>query len=47
MQMPYDQTLPPELAELHKDTTQAIFGLEMTPKEAAEKMEQKAEETLE
>ena len=47
MQMPYDQTLPPELAELHKDTTQAIFSLEMTPKEAAEKMEQKAEETLE
>ncbi|MDQ0861894.1 ABC transporter substrate-binding protein [Bacillus sp. V2I10] len=46
MQMPYDQTLPPELAELHKDTTQAIYGLSMTPKEAAEKMEAKAKELL-
>jgi raffinose/stachyose/melibiose transport system substrate-binding protein len=47
IQMPYDQTLPPELAELHKDTTQAIFGLDMTPQEAAEKMEAKAKEVLE
>lgn len=47
LQMPYDQTLPPELAELHKDTTQAIFGLEMTPEEAAKKMEEKAQEELE
>ena len=46
MQMPYDQTLPPELAELHKDTTQALFGLTMTPKEAGEKMEAKAKECL-
>jgi len=46
MQMPYDQTLPPELAELHKDTTQAIFGLSMTPEEAAKKMEAKAKEML-
>ncbi|SFD35186.1 carbohydrate ABC transporter substrate-binding protein, CUT1 family [Bacillus sp. OV194] len=46
LQMPYDQTLPPELAELHKDTTQAVFGLDMTPKEAAKKMEQKAKEDL-
>ena len=45
--MPYDQTLPPELAELHKDTTQALFGLSMTPEEAAKKMEAKAEELLE
>ena len=45
--MPYDQTLPPELAELHKDTTQAIFGLDMTPEEAAKKMEEKAKEVLE
>ncbi|WP_245947317.1 extracellular solute-binding protein [Bacillus taeanensis] len=42
----YDQTLPPELAELHKDTTQAIFGLSMTPEEAAKKMEEKAQEIL-
>ncbi|PMC34828.1 sugar ABC transporter substrate-binding protein [Bacillus sp. UMB0899] len=47
LQMPYDQTLPPELAELHKDTTQAIFGLDMTPEEAAKKMEAKAKEVLE
>lgn len=46
IQMPYDQTLPPELAELHKDTTQALFGLSMTPEEAAEKMEEKAKELL-
>jgi raffinose/stachyose/melibiose transport system substrate-binding protein len=46
MQMPYDQTLPPELAEVHKDTTQALFGLSMTPEEAAEKMEAKAKELL-
>ncbi|MDQ0229243.1 extracellular solute-binding protein [Metabacillus malikii] len=46
LQMPYDQTLPPELAELHKDTTQAIFGKEMTPEEAAKKMEEKAKEIL-
>jgi raffinose/stachyose/melibiose transport system substrate-binding protein len=44
--MPYDQTLPPELAELHKDTTQALFGLTMTPEEAAKKMEEKAKEIL-
>lgn len=43
---PYDQTLPPDLAELHKDTTQAIFGLSMTPEEAAKKMEEKAKQVL-
>ncbi|MBS4210025.1 extracellular solute-binding protein [Bacillus sp. FJAT-50079] len=46
MQTFYDQTLPPELGELHKDTTQAIFGLEMTPQEAADAMEKKAKEIL-
>ncbi|MDV2884622.1 extracellular solute-binding protein [Alkalihalophilus pseudofirmus] len=44
--MPYDQTLPPVLAELHKDTTQELFGKTMTPQEAADLMEQKAKETL-
>lgn len=43
----YDQFLPPELGELHKDTTQAIFGKTMTPEEAARKMEEKAKEILE
>ncbi len=42
----YDQFLPPELGELHKDTTQAIFGKTMTPEEAAKKMEEKAKEIL-
>jgi len=46
IQMPYDQTLPPELGEKHKDTTQAIFGLDMTPEEAAKQMEKKAVELL-
>lgn len=46
MQTFYDQTLPPELAELHKDTTQALFGLTMTPEEAAKQMEAKAKEIL-
>ncbi|MBM7553441.1 extracellular solute-binding protein [Thalassobacillus pellis] len=43
----YDQTLPPELAEVHLDTTQALFGLSMTPEEAAKKTEEKAKEVLE
>lgn len=43
----YDQTLPPEMAELHKDTTQAIFGKTMTPEEAARKMEEAAKQYLE
>ncbi|MBA2939012.1 extracellular solute-binding protein [Paenibacillus sp. CGMCC 1.16610] len=42
----YDQTLPSELAELHKDTTQNIFGQTMTPAEAAKQMEAKAKEVL-
>jgi len=46
IQFPYDQTLPPELGELHKDTTFELFGLGMTPEEAAEAMEKKAKEIL-
>jgi raffinose/stachyose/melibiose transport system substrate-binding protein len=42
----YDQFLPPSLGELHKDTTQALYGLSMTPEEAAAKMEAKAKEEL-
>lgn len=42
VQLWYDQFLPPELAGVHLNTTQALFGLEMTPKEAAEKMELEA-----
>lgn len=43
----YDQTLPPELAEVHLNTTQALFGLSITPEEAAAKVEEKAKEVLE
>ncbi|TDO93875.1 carbohydrate ABC transporter substrate-binding protein (CUT1 family) [Halanaerobium saccharolyticum] len=39
IQLWYDQTLPLELAQVHLNTTQALFGLEMTPEEAANKME--------
>ncbi|TCL61788.1 carbohydrate ABC transporter substrate-binding protein (CUT1 family) [Hydrogenispora ethanolica] len=42
----YDQFLPPTMGELHKDTTQALFGKTMTPQEAAQKMEAKAKEEL-
>ncbi|MCM3714478.1 extracellular solute-binding protein [Alkalihalobacillus oceani] len=47
IQFPYDQVLPPALGELHKDTTQEILGLTMTPEEAAAQMESKAQEELE
>jgi len=46
MQNFYDQFLPPALGELHKDTTQALFGLTMTPEDAAKAMETKAVEVL-
>jgi raffinose/stachyose/melibiose transport system substrate-binding protein len=34
-----DQTLSPELANVHKSTTQAILGLTMTPQQAADEMQ--------
>lgn len=46
LQMYYDQFLPPELAEVHKDTTQALFSKTMTPQAAAETMEEKAQRIL-
>jgi raffinose/stachyose/melibiose transport system substrate-binding protein len=39
VQLWYDQELPPALGEIHKDTTQELFGLSITPEEAAAKME--------
>lgn len=39
VQLWYDQYLPPELGEVHKDTMQALFGLEITPEEAAQQQE--------
>lgn len=35
VQLWYDQYLPPELGEVHKDLMQALFGLEITPEEVA------------
>ena len=34
-----DQTLSPELAEVHKDTTQALYGKTLTPQQAAQEMQ--------
>jgi raffinose/stachyose/melibiose transport system substrate-binding protein len=42
----FDQLLPPELGELHKDTVQALFGKTITPQEAAKQMEAKAKGIL-
>lgn len=46
LQLYYDQFLPPELAEVHLDTTQGLFGQSMTPEEAASAMETAAQEEL-
>lgn len=42
VQLWYDQYLPPELGEVHKDAMQALFGLEITPEEAARRHEEAA-----
>jgi raffinose/stachyose/melibiose transport system substrate-binding protein len=42
IQLYYDQALPPELAELHKTTTQGILGGTTSPEEAAQLMEDAA-----
>ena len=39
VQLWYDQVLPPALGEVHKDTTQQLFGLSITPEAAAQQME--------
>ncbi|GGI09441.1 sugar ABC transporter substrate-binding protein [Egicoccus halophilus] len=39
VQLWYDQFLPPELADVHLSTTQALFALSITPEEAAAQME--------
>jgi len=43
-QLWYDQYLKPELGDLHKDTSQEIFGLTKTPEEVNKIMEAKAAE---
>jgi raffinose/stachyose/melibiose transport system substrate-binding protein len=42
IQLYYDQALPPELAQEHKSTTQALLAGLKTPEEAASLMEKKA-----
>ena len=42
VQLWYDQYLPPAIAEMHKDTSQALFALTTTPEEAARRLEQAA-----
>ena len=44
IQLYYDQYLPPALAAVHKETTQAIFAGTMTPEQAAARMARAAEE---
>jgi raffinose/stachyose/melibiose transport system substrate-binding protein len=42
----YDQYLPPELAAVHLETTQALFGQTTTPEEAAQQVEAVAADVL-
>lgn len=46
IQLYYDQALPPELAELHKTTTQGVLGGTTSPERAARLMEEKARAVL-
>ncbi|MDR1262650.1 MAG: extracellular solute-binding protein [Oscillospiraceae bacterium] len=39
-QLWYDQYLPPAVAEVHKDTSQELFGLTMTPEAANAKLQE-------
>jgi raffinose/stachyose/melibiose transport system substrate-binding protein len=39
MQLWYDQSLSPEVAEVHKVTSQEIFGLTLSPREAAQQLQ--------
>lgn len=43
-QLWYDQYLPPMVAEVHKSTSQELFGLTMTPQEANAEMQKAMEE---
>lgn len=40
VQLWYDQYLPPEVSDVHKTTSQEIFGNTMTPQEANQKMQE-------
>jgi raffinose/stachyose/melibiose transport system substrate-binding protein len=39
MQLWYDQSLSPEVADVHKITSQEIFGLTLSPEEAAQRLQ--------
>jgi raffinose/stachyose/melibiose transport system substrate-binding protein len=39
MQLWYDQSLSPDVAEVHKVTSQEIFGLTKTPRDAAQQLQ--------
>jgi len=39
IQLWYDQSLSPDVAEVHKVTSQELFGLTMTPRDAAQKLQ--------
>lgn len=43
VQLWYDQYLPPEVADVHKSTSQEIFGKTMTPEDANAKMQEAIE----
>lgn len=46
VQLWYDQYLPPAVAETHLNTCQEMFGLTMTPKDAAAKMQKSMKDYL-
>ena len=46
VQLWWDQELPPKLGELHKDTSQALFGLSKTPEQVATEFEAAAKAEL-
>lgn len=46
VQLWWDQELPPKMGELHKDTSQALFGLSKTPEQVAEEFEAAAKTEL-
>ncbi|GHU64141.1 putative ABC transporter extracellular-binding protein YurO [Spirochaetia bacterium] len=46
IQLWYDQSLSPEVSEVHKDTCQEIFGLTMTPETAAQRLQEAQERFL-
>ena len=46
VQLWYDQYLPSEVAEVHKSTSQEIFGNLITPEEANKEMQQAMQDYL-